>query len=457
MCDAHEVDGVWACRDPLVLKRDLKEIMGFQGMVLSSNKAAMNYFPDPQDNSFERGLDVANSEPTKITHTENGALAMQKAATRVLAAIYHMRIDEHAGCSLPCTKQNGNNARSALHSEVAKRAAASAVILLQNDGDLLPLTRDKVQTVALLGPAADAVPGIQTEKEGDYYTGYHEGHIANATLLSPSYGLWSRGKDKGIVVTQNVTGADACIVVGGSTLHADHWRLDQESLDAIDEAVARCPKVIVLMDLMGAVLTPWRAKVSSIMGLFRAGEETAFAWAATVFGDASPSGKTPLSFPMVGQETVEYWKEPYPSYMAPNFQAAFPFGHGLSYASFIYQDIRQKPRCNYPLCVVLTVLNSHPTVSGSEVVQVYFKFSVKGQAGYQFPVLRGFYKTKVLRPGETDKALFAFNHRDISTYNDVAGETHKEVSWTPQDEIEVMFGSSSSDIRGRLNVITKHA
>uniref|UniRef100_A0A7S1RU70 beta-glucosidase n=1 Tax=Alexandrium catenella TaxID=2925 RepID=A0A7S1RU70_ALECA len=139
--------------------------------------------------------------------------------------------------------------------------------------------------------------------------------------------------------------------------------------------------------------------------------------------------------------------------MAPSFQAAFPFGHGLSYASFIYQDIRQKPRCNYPLCVVLTVLNSHPTNSGAEVVQVYFRFH--NVTNYP-PVLRGFYKTKVLRPGETDKALFAFNHRDISTYNDVAGETHKEASWTPQDEIEVMFGSSSSDIRGRLNVITKH-
>eukprot|EP00415_Alexandrium_ostenfeldii_P002739 UN2739 len=126
------------------------------------------------------------------------------------------------------------------------------------------------------------------------------------------------------------------------------------------------------MELMGAVLTPWRTSVSAIMGLFRAGEETAFPWAANVFGDATPAAKTPLSFPMVGQETVEYWKEPYPSYMTPDFKAAFPFGHGLSYASFIYQDIRQKPRCHYPLCVVLTVLNSHPTASGAEVVHVYF-------------------------------------------------------------------------------------
>eukprot|EP00415_Alexandrium_ostenfeldii_P003150 UN3150 len=191
------------------------------------------------------------------------------------------------------------------------------------------------------------------------------------------------------------------------------------------------------------------------MGLFHAGEETAFAWAANVFGDATPSAKSPLSFPMVGQELVEYWKEPYPSYMAPNFKAAFPFGHGLSYASFLYQDIRQKPRCHYPLCVVLTVLNSHPTNSGAEVVQVYFKFPAV--AGYTFPVLRGFYKTKVLRPGETDKALFAFNHRDISTYEDVAGATQTEISWVPQDEITVLLGSSSSDIRGSLNVTTRHA
>eukprot|EP00415_Alexandrium_ostenfeldii_P001638 UN1638 len=189
------------------------------------------------------------------------------------------------------------------------------------------------------------------------------------------------------------------------------------------------------------------------MSLFHAGEETATAWAATVFGDASPSGKLSISFPKIAQQAEKYWEAQLPSYWLPDFPFAYPFGHGLSYARFIYQGMKTKPRCHFHLCVMVTVLNSHPTNSGAEVVQVYFRFH--GMENYP-PVLRGFYKTKVLKPGQSEKAFFAFNHRDICLYQSKAGQAVKEESWIPQDKITVMFGSSSDDIRGELVVYPKH-
>uniref|UniRef100_A0A7S1PNU4 Probable beta-glucosidase G n=1 Tax=Alexandrium catenella TaxID=2925 RepID=A0A7S1PNU4_ALECA len=449
MCDASEVDGMWACRDMNVLSRDLKELMGFQGMVLTDHGAAMNYFPDPQPTTFERGADLFLNEPdaNRLPPTSASVQAMQKAAAHVLAAIWHLRIDDES-CELPCAKERKSVATSPAHSNTAKKAAASAVIMLKNEEDLLPLTKDKVQVVGLLGPAAAAPPKRDTPLDGDYFTGYNEEHVDKA-MFSPSYGIWSRGKDKGIKVVQGTQGADVCVVVGGSKRHTDHWRADPETLDAVADAVANCTKVIVCLQIMGAVLTPWRNQVGAIMAMFHGGEETAFGWAATLFGDATPAAKLPLSMPAAEQATAEYWKEPLPSYWSSSFNAAFPFGHGLSYASFIYQDFKVKSRCRFPLCVVATVMNSHPTMSGSEVVQVYFKFD-------QHPdhpvVLRGFYKTKVLKPGQQEKAFFHFNHRDISLYWDRSGKTIKEDSWAPQDSLTVLFGSSSTDIRGELRV-----
>eukprot|EP00408_Alexandrium_pacificum_P005103 CAMPEP_0171214936 /NCGR_PEP_ID=MMETSP0790-20130122/31411_1 /TAXON_ID=2925 /ORGANISM="Alexandrium catenella, Strain OF101" /LENGTH=569 /DNA_ID=CAMNT_0011680679 /DNA_START=101 /DNA_END=1807 /DNA_ORIENTATION=+ len=302
LCDAHEVNGMWACRDFDVLKRDLKDMMGFQGMVISNHGSAMNYFPDPQPTSFERGIDLTLDEPTVLPATASGSAAMQQAAARVLAAIWHLRLDEDGGCKLPCTKELKRKVRSEQHSAVAKRAAASAVVLLKNAGDVLPLTQDKVKTVGLLGPAASELPQEGTADEADYYTGVQEEHVDGVKFLSPAFGLWSRGKAKGIRVTQDLEGADVCIVVGGSKKHHDHWRVDIESVYAIEEAGRKCPKVVVLLEVMGAVLTPWRDKADAIMSIFHAGEETATAWAVTVFGDASPSGKLPISFPLVTEE-----------------------------------------------------------------------------------------------------------------------------------------------------------
>eukprot|EP00415_Alexandrium_ostenfeldii_P000106 UN0106 len=263
-----------------------------------------------------------------------------------------------------------------------------------------------------MGPAAAELPITHPDPDGDYYTGLQEEHIDYVPFFSPAFGIWSRAKALGITVTPEVEGADVCVVVGGSKQHADHWRVNEETDSAIADAIENCTQVVVLVEVLGAILTPWRDNVTAIMSVFHAGEETATAWAATIFGDASPSGKLPISFPRVGQNISDYWEAQLPSYWLPDFPSAYPFGHGLSYASFIYQNMREKPRCHFPMCVGLTVLNSHPTNSGAEVVQVYFKFH-GAPKGYP-AVLRGFCKTKVLKPGQTDKAFFAFNHRDIS-------------------------------------------
>lgn len=451
MCDAHEVDGVWACRDSELLQRDLKDIMGFKGMVVADTGSAKDFFP--ARSSFELGTDLVLDEPVKLPPSDHMIEGMKEAASRVLASIWRLRLNGdkgQGGCKPPCKKELLRDARSEAHSLIAKKAAGSGVTLLKNDGEILPITPDKYTKIAVLGPAAFALGTNGDSTEGDYYTGPSFEHISGFNYLPPGVGLWSWAGTKGMNVTNQTQGADICVVMAGSKLYADHWKLDEESLAAVNQAVAECSKVVVLMEIMGAVLMPWRSQVGAIASMFHSGEETATAWAATILGgEFSPSGKLPISFPKAGQEMEQWWRQPLPSYWDPNFEAIYPFGHGLSYASFVYSDLKDKPKCRFVMCLQVTVLNNSTKYSGAEVVQVYFKYKSETQHP---TVLKGFYKTDVLKPGKSEKVFFHFSYRDICLFHARDGVTEKEKSWVPQDDIEVLVGASSQDIRGSLTM-----
>jgi len=366
----------------------------------------------------------------------------------LVSAFAHMNSAEMAGCSPPdCVNELAANARSEAHSSVARTAASSAVVLLKNDKHLLPLV-DATKTLAISGPAA-LVPGSQSSE--DYYSGVNEGHVPRRDFTSPAEAIRSKAIGLGFAVASDIHGADICIVIGGASNHDEHWVLDNESLGAIDAAADACPKTVVLLQINGAVLTPWKEKVTSIMTMFHAGEETANAWALTLFGDVTPSGKLPISFPSSAQEQQDWWKEGIPSYWSPSFTLAFTFGFGLSYMDFQYTKVVEKPRCLLNLCLMVFVRNVG-RYAGAEVVQVYLKFAEREHHPF---ALRGFEKTKVLNPGEEAKVWFAFTYHDLSLYHDISNHTVKGLSWKASKDIRVLIGSSSSDIRHSLTVKAK--
>merc|ERR1712217_802609 len=98
------------------------------------------------------------------------------------------------------------------------------------------------------------------------------------------------------------------------------------------------------METGGAVLMPWAPQVAAIANLFFGGEGTAAAWTRVMFGDVSPSGRLPVMLPATSNDLVNitlaqevnYSEGLATSYRSNSFQAAFPFGHGLSYTQFFY-------------------------------------------------------------------------------------------------------------------------
>merc|ERR1712008_107042 len=245
------------------------------------------------------------------------------------------------------------------------------------------------------------------------------------------------------------------VVVVGATVTAEGWDRRNLSLDdetnALIDGVCNMKPTIVLLETSGAVLTPWRYRVSAIANLFHAGEQTGNAWASLLFGDAEPKGRLPITFPATEGDTVipsveagvPYSEGTFTSYRSPTFKAAYVFGHGLSYTHFSFgrPQLVVGPNCSAAVCVRILITNdgSRP---GTEMVQAYLHFT-RHRYLVQKPslLLRGFCRTRMLHVGEMQNVTLAFNERDLSLYKVDIG------AWVRPLGIEVHLGASSADIR----------
>jgi len=228
---------------------------------------------------------------------------------------------------------------------------------------------------------------------------------------------------------------------------------------------------VVLLQVPGAVFTPWRHDVAAAATLFYGGEATGDAWAATLFGDASPEGKLPIMLPATTEDVLlpsvqetQYQEGLFTSYRSNVFKAAFPFGHGLSYTTFSYKDpdawmhpsaaptaiavdtVVFRTCSGADACACVTVVNAG-TWPGREVAQLYLEFP----SAVNLPTLqlRGFHKTRLLHPAETEMIAFPLRRRDLSIYNASLPD-----KWRLQRHVRVHIGSSSADIRHVLTMRT---
>jgi len=463
MCSYNKVNGTSACENSGILKRDLKGAMGFRGFVMSdwgathSTKAVTTGLDQDMPGGGMGGDKLFLATQLMVRYPQ----ATDEAVVRVLSVIYKMRLDKSNGCQPPkCMSAMLANVRSKESTELASRAARRSIVLLKNEGGMLPLDPTKVKTLAILGKAANAAPSSGVGFEADYYAGGGSGHVASGHVVTPYAGIKARAELAGMKVVLFASddpkgkaktianNSDAVLIVGATTASEgkdrDSLKLDGGVADLIAE-IAPLKPTAVLMQTPGAVLTPWRNDVSAIANLFLGGEQTGNAWASVLFGDQPPAGKLPIMFPATAWDVIEpeegnavYAEGLFTSYRSKKLKAAFPFGHGLSYTTFEYAtpETSTGGTCAGAACVSIKVRNNGARV-GVETVQAYIHFPA--EANEPDLVLRGFKKTRGLRPGDIDKISFAFTERDLSIYDPARG-------WVRQNGCEVHIGSSSADI-----------
>lgn len=358
------------------------------------------------------------------------------------------------------------------HQEVSLRAALESVVLLKNQDGLLPLSKE-VRRVAVIGPNADesknlicrygpANAPIKSVYEGikEYLPAAEVRYAKGADIIDkyfPESELYDvpldaderQMQDEAVTLARE---SDIVIMVLGGNEKTVRESYSRTSLDLCGrqqqllQAVYATGKPVVLVMVDGrAASINWAEKhVPAIVHAWFPGEFMGDAVAKVLFGDYNPGGKLAVTFPKsVGQIPFAF---PFkPGSDTPGFirveGTLYPFGHGLSYTTFDYSDLK----ITSPIVgiqgtteVVCRVKNTG-SVAGDEVVQLYLRDELSSVTTY-VKVLRGFERIH-LQPGEEKEVHFTLTPQELGLWDK---DNHFVVE---PGMFTVMIGSSSEDIR----------
>jgi len=256
--------------------------------------------------------------------------------------------------------------------------------------------------------------------------------------------------------------ADVAVVCAGVSNSYEGGLMDRVSLDLPGEqdrlirevARANPNTVVVLMNGTPVNMVPWLDDVPAVLEAFYPGQEGGNAVARVLFGDVNPSGKLPDTFPRCledtptwgnypGDGTVVHYREGvfvgYRHYATRGVEPLFPFGHGLSYTTFEYSDLRLSPpalQADGTLEVSVDVTNTGDR-AGKEVVQLYVR-DLESSVERPLRELKGFEKV-LIEPGQTRTVTFTLTREDLSFFDAKANR------WVAESgAFEVMVGGSSA-------------
>lgn len=504
----HELDGVPCHWSSELLRTTLRERWGFEGLVVSDYFAIAQLFEyhrvarskvDAAVFATKAGVDVelpsrdVYGQPLleavragKVTGDE-----LDQLVRRVLRMKFRLGLFEHPYVDVDRVElvfdQPGQRA-------LAREAAQKSLVLLKNDGHVLPLQRNA--KVAVIGPNADSTRNLV----GDYAYPCHIESLVEMreqdnvfeTPLPPLLeavdefipmrsilaamrarigddnvlyaqgcdilGRWSdleaaaeaaRQADVAVVVVGDRAGLTDDCTTGESRDRATLELLGHQ--EALVQAVAATGTPVVLVVVSGRPLALTRVldSVAAVLYAWLPGEEGADAVVDVLLGDVSPSGKLPISLPRsVGQVPVFYrhkpsggrshWKGHYVDELATPL---FPFGYGLSYTTFTYSDLQISPAevdVHGTVEISCRVTNGGER-AGDEIVQLYVR---DAEASVTRPVkeLKGFARIS-LQPGESATVTFRLHAHHLAFYD-------RELRCVVEPgTIQVMVGSSSEDIR----------
>jgi len=455
MCAYPRLNGTFNCENAPMLTGILKKEWGFQGFVVSDWGATHSTVP-----SALAGLDVEmptgryfGDELRKAV--ESGQVPMtaidDKLVRRFAAMIeFGLFAPEPAAKPIPAFE----------HGAVARSIAEQAMVLLKNDGNLLPLDRKTVRSIALIGPWA-----VRTSTGGG-----GSSHVIPLYTVTPNDGLQaaldleitrftvSDGADIDAAAAAAARAQIAIVMVGDQDSEGRDQSLDlPENQNRLVAAVAKAnPKTIVVVKSGSAVLMPWIDQVPAVLEAWYPGEEDGAAVAAVLLGDVNPCGKLPLTFPRSADQTLAANPEQYPgvngearyseglevgyrAYAARSMQPQFPFGFGLSYTQFRFDSIsvRQQPGAANAN-VSFTVTNAGQR-AGAEVAQLYLGFPPIEEGNEPPLQLKGFRKV-MLAPGESKTITLSLDPRSFSYWS------VKAHAWqVAHGDFEVMVGDSSAN------------
>jgi len=500
----NEIDGIPAHANRRLLEDVLRREWGFSGFIVSDYAGIMELETlhhvaadgaEAAAKALLAGVDIELPEIDRYAglaaQVRQGLIpqaALDRAVANVLRAKFLLGLFENPYIDAEQAARQNNSAE---HRALALEAAREALILLKNQGGLLPLDRAKLKSIAVIGPNAavchlggysgdpgrmvSVLDGVREKAGGAVRVAYAQGCKITAGQDKGARGwhddkveLSDPAEDERLIAEAAAVakGNDVALLVlgGNEQTSREGWSVehlgDRDSLELVGRQndLARAvlaagkPTVVLLINGKPLSVNYLAENVPAILEGWYLGEETGHAVADVLFGDYNPAGRLPITFPRtVGQVPVYYNHKPSArrGYLFASREPLFAFGHGLSYTTFRYDNLRVVPERIGPdgKAVASVEVTNTGSRAGDEVVQLYIRDQVSSVTR---PVkeLKGFRRVG-LKPGQTRKVEFEIGFEELAFYN----EDMKRV--VEPGAFDVMAGPSATELKtARLDLIT---
>jgi beta-glucosidase len=476
MCSYNRVNGIPASEHHWLLTDVLRDEWGFDGLVVSDWGAVTN-----RVRALAAGLDLempangGRSDAAVVAAVEAGDLdesVLDTGAARVASLVRRALAGAGGYGAADGAAGTAGAVDAEAHHALAREAAAAGIVLLRNDGALLPLAR--AASVAVIGEFA------RTPR----YQGGGSSHVnptrldtaldairevAGAAAVTFAPGFTLDGTDDAGLADDAVSAAaaaDVAVLFLGlpARLESEGYdradlELPAEQLELVDRVLAANPDTVVVLSHGGIVrLAPFAERVPAILGTGLLGQAGGGAVADVLYGAVNPAGRLAETVPVRLQDTPAFGNFPgehghvrygegllvgYRWYDARELDVTFPFGHGLSYTTFAYGEASATADADG--MVVRVPVTNIGERDGAEVVQVYT--SLKGSTVQRAPrELTGFAKVR-LTAGESREVEVRVRRSDLAYW-----DTRVDAWVVEGGGYTVAVGASSRDIRSVTTV-----
>lgn len=501
--------GQHCCHNEYTVNDILKGEWGFDGVLVSdwggahdTDQAIRNGL-DMEFGTWTNGLSAGSRNAydsyhlalpylEKIRNGEVGTGELDDKVRRVLRLAFRTVMDRNRPIGSMCSEA---------HYQAARQIAGEGIVLLKNDGGMLPMDMDHARKILVVGENAvkmmtvgggssslkvqreiSPLDGIRERAGEGVQVVYERGYVGD---VSGEYNGVTTGQDLSesrsaeqliADAVSQAKDADYVIFVGGLNKSAgqDCENSDRKGLglpygqDDVIEALAAVNDRIVVINISGnAVAMPWIDKVPAVMQAWYIGSEAGHAIADVLSGDVNPSGKLPFTFParledvpahIFGDYTgepqrdtvdIEYREGIFVGYrwadMQKKTRPLFAFGHGLSYTSFEYGKpviSSETMQADGTVTVEVTVTNTGSR-EGKETVQMYVG-DRKSSLPRPLKELKGFAKVS-LAPGESTVVTFTVGREDLSFFDP---ERHEWVA--EPGKFDIYIAAAADDVKGKV-------
>jgi beta-glucosidase len=491
MASYNDYDGVPIIANKYFLTDILRKQFGFDGYVVSDSRAVEFLYnkhrvatdeTDAAKQALEAGLNVrtAFSTPTYFINAvrkgiNEGSISMQTIDERVKEVL---KVKFWLGLFDKPYVEDENAADTIVHSnqskQLALQAAHESIVLLKNENNLLPLNKNKIQSIAIIGPNAKeeksllsrygpthaqvvtVFDGIKNALPSSTNIFYAKGcEHADKNFPLSDVEEFELSKEEDSILNEAIAVASKADVIilavgdGEQTIGEAKSRLDlklpgRQELLVKKIAALNKPTVLLLVGGRPVTINFEKKNIPSILETWYLGETTGTAIADVLFGDYNPSGKLSIPFiKHVGQIPLSFPLKPAAdSTGEANVNGfLFPFGYGLSYTKFEYNNLKVDMN-DYASKGIINVTCSIKNVGnreGNEISQLYIHQELNSVTTY-VRKLKGFERIS-LQPNEEKIISFQLNKNDFSILN----RNMKRL--TEPGFYQILIGASSEDIR----------